>query len=77
VTVAVPMVALVAEERSLRGSYMGSSVPSRDIPRYLELFKRGRLPIDQLVTHRMTLDEINLGMDRLKDGEAIRQLIIF
>ena len=71
------MVALVAEERSLRGSYMGSSVPSRDIPRYLELFKRGRLPIDQLVTHRMTLDEINLGMDRLKDGEAIRQLIIF
>jgi alcohol dehydrogenase len=76
-TFAVPMVALVAEERSLRGSYMGSSVPSRDIPRYLELFKQGRLPIDQLVTHRLSLDEINIGMDRLKEGKAIRQLITF
>lgn len=76
-TFALPMVTLVAEERSLRGSYMGSSVPSRDIPRYLELFKQGRLPIDQLVTHRMPLDEINVGMDRLKDGKAIRQLITF
>lgn len=76
-TFAVPMVALVAEERSLRGSYMGSSVPSRDIPRYLELFKQGRLPVDQLVTHRLSLDEVNIGMDRLKDGSAIRQLITF
>ena len=76
-TFAVPMVTLVAEERSLRGSYMGSSVPSRDIPRYLELFKQGRLPIDQLVTHRMSLDDINVGMDRLKEGKAIRQLITF
>lgn len=76
-TFAVPMVTLVAEERSLRGSYMGSSVPSRDIPRYLELFKQGRLPIDQLVTHRLSLDEINTGMDRLKEGKAIRQLITF
>jgi alcohol dehydrogenase len=67
----------VAEERSLKGSYMGSSVPSRDIPRYLELFKQGRLPIDQLVTHRLGLDEINLGMDRLHEGKAIRQVITF
>lgn len=76
-TFAVPMVALVAEERSLRGSYMGSSVPSRDIPRYLELFKQGRLPIDRLVTHRLSLADVNTAMDRLKDGSAIRQLITF
>jgi len=76
-TFAVPMVTLVAEERSLKGSYMGSSVPSRDIPRYLALFKQGRLPIDQLVTHRLGLDDINVGMDRLHEGQAIRQVITF
>lgn len=76
-TFEVPMVGLVADERTLRGSYMGSSVPSRDIPRYLELFRLGRLPIDKLVTHRLTLDEINVGMDRLRDGEAVRQIITF
>lgn len=76
-TFAVPMVGLVGEERSLRGSYMGSSVPNRDIPRYLELFRTGRLPIDKLVTHTLSLDEINIGMDRLRNGEAIRQIITF
>lgn len=76
-TFSVPMVGLVAEERILRGSYMGSSVPNRDIPRYLELFRLGRLPIDKLVTHRLPLDDINLGMDRLRNGEAVRQVITF
>lgn len=76
-TFAVPMVGLVAEERTLKGSYMGSSVPSRDLPRYLELFRRGRLPIDKLVTHTLPLDDINLGMDRLKNGEAVRQVVTF
>lgn len=68
---------LVAEERSLRGSYLGSGVPSRDIPRFLGLFKRGKLPVDKLLTHRITLDQVNEGFDRLHSGEAIRQVIEF
>lgn len=68
---------LVAEERSLRGSYLGSGVPTRDIPRFLGLYRRGRLPIDKLMTHRITLDEINEGFDRLAQGAAIRQVIEF
>lgn len=68
---------LVAEERSLRGSYLGSAVPGRDIPRFLGLFKRGKLPVDKLLTHRITLDEVNEGFDRLHNGQAIRQVIEF
>ena len=68
---------LVAEERSLRGSYLGSGVPSRDIPRFLGLHKRGRLPVEKLMTHRIRLEEINVGFDRLHSGEAIRQVIEF
>ncbi|HEY5292832.1 MAG TPA: zinc-dependent alcohol dehydrogenase family protein [Burkholderiales bacterium] len=73
----VPAVNLVVEERTLKGSFLGSAVPARDLPRYISLYLAGRLPIDKLVTHRIKLDEINLGFDRLANGEAIRQVIIF
>ncbi len=73
----VPVVHLVAEERTLKGCYLGSSVPARDIPHYIALYQAGRLPVDRLVTHRLGLDEINLGFDRLASGEAVRQVIVF
>jgi alcohol dehydrogenase len=73
----VPAVNLVAEERTLKGSYIGTSVPLRDLPRYLGLFQRGRLPIDRLVTDRLRLDQVNEGFDRLRNGEAVRQIITF
>jgi alcohol dehydrogenase len=73
----LPAVSLVAEERTLKGSYLGSGVPSRDIPKFLGLYHRGRLPIDKLLTHRIRLDDINVGFDRLADGSAIRQVVEF
>jgi alcohol dehydrogenase len=73
----IPAVSLVAEERQIKGSYLGSGVPSRDIPRFLGLYNRGKLPVDKLMTHRIKLDEINEGFDRLHDGSAIRQIIDF
>ena len=76
-TLNVPAVNLVVEERTLKGSFLGSAVPARDIPRFIALYKAGRLPIDRLVTHRIKLDDINHGFDRLAKGEAIRQVIVF
>ncbi|MEO7935740.1 MAG: zinc-dependent alcohol dehydrogenase family protein [Dokdonella sp.] len=73
----IPAVSLVAEERTVKGSYMGSAVPSRDIPRYIALYRAGRLPIDRLLTHRLKLDEINAGFDRLARANAIRQVVVF
>lgn len=73
----LPAVSLVVEERSLKGSYMGSAVPSRDVPRYIALYKSGALPVDKLLTHRLKLDQINEGFDRLARGEAVRQVIVF
>ncbi|WP_213954732.1 zinc-dependent alcohol dehydrogenase family protein [Variovorax sp. dw_954] len=73
----LPAVNLVAEERTLKGSYIGTCVPSRDIPRYIELYKQGRLPVDKLLTGRLTLDEINHGFDLLHEGKAIRQVVEF
>ena len=73
----LPAVNLVAEERTLKGSYIGTCVPSRDIPRYVELYSQGRLPVDKLMTGRLTLDEINDGFDLLHEGKAIRQVVVF
>ena len=73
----IQAVSLVAEERTLKGSYIGSCVPRRDLPHYVALFQTGRLPVDRLLTHRMPLDEINEGFDRLRDGSAIRQVVVF
>jgi alcohol dehydrogenase len=68
---------LVSGEKSVRGCYMGSCVPSRDIPRFLRLYKRGRLPIKRLMSALITLDDINIGYDRLADGKVARQVIEF
>ncbi|HRQ66230.1 MAG TPA: zinc-dependent alcohol dehydrogenase family protein [Xanthomonadaceae bacterium] len=73
----VPAVSLVAEERTVRGSYMGSAVPGRDIPRYIALYRRGLLPVDRLLSHTLRLQDINAGFDRLACGEAIRQVVLF
>lgn len=74
---ALPPFGLVAEERTLKGSYIGTCVPSRDIPRYIALYRQGRLPVDRLLSGRLTLDEINEGFDRLHSGEAVRQVVVF
>ncbi len=72
-----PAVSLTAEERTLKGSYVGSCVPVRDVPAYMALMQAGRLPVDRLLTHRLGLDELNEGFDRLADGKAIRQVVTF
>ncbi len=73
----LPLVNLVAEERTVKGSYIGTCVPARDIPRYMTLYRRGRLPVNRLVTGRLVLDEINEGFERLREGKAVRQLVVF
>ncbi len=70
-------VTLVAEERTLKGSYIGSAVPLRDVPRLIALFKAGKLSVDALLTHRLKLDDINEGFDRLREGIGVRQVVVF
>jgi alcohol dehydrogenase len=73
----VPAVSITAEERTIKGSFMGSSVPRRDIPRLLELHAAGLLPIEKLLTRTIALEQINEGFDALANGTAVRQIIRF
>lgn len=74
-TMQISPVKLVAEERTLQGSYIGSCIPARDIPSYIALYQSGRLPVDKLMTHQLKLNEVNEGFERLAKGEAIRQIV--
>jgi len=68
---------LVGDEKAIRGSYMGSCVPERDVPTFIELYKQGRLPIDRLKSGTLALADINKGFDRLADVAAVRQIVTF
>ncbi len=67
---------LVAQEKSILGSYMGSCVPVRDVPRFLNLYKQGRLPVDKLIDGKITFDKLNEGFDKLSKGEVVRQILV-
>jgi len=68
---------LVVSGIRIQGSYLGSCVTKRDVPRFIELYREGRFPADALVSHRIELDDINVALDRLANGEALRQVIEF
>jgi alcohol dehydrogenase len=74
---AISALSLVIEERTLKGSYMGSSVPSRDVPRFVGLHRGGRLAVERLLSRTLGLDEINDGFERLARGEVVRQVVVF
>lgn len=77
VNLALNIVSLVAEERTVKGSYIGTCVPVRDIPRYIALYRAGRLPIDRLLSGTIGLDQINEGFDRLHEGAVVRLVVDF
>jgi alcohol dehydrogenase len=73
----IPAVSLIAEERQLMGSYMGSCVPQRDIPRFINLYRAGLLPVQLLKSREIKLDQVNEAFDALDRGEVARQVIRF
>ncbi|MBB4346704.1 zinc-binding dehydrogenase [Aliirhizobium cellulosilyticum] len=73
----IPAVSVVAEERRVLGSYLGGCVPARDIPRFIALYRRGKLPVDRLLSSTGPLEEINEAFDLLHEGKVIRHVITF
>lgn len=60
--------------RRLLGSYMGDAVPERDIPVYLDLWRRGLLPVELLHTDTRPLADINESLDALAEGRVVRRI---
>ena len=75
-TVTLTALSFAGEGKSLLGSYMGSSNPQRDIPRYLEWWKSGRLPVEKLHSGSLPLSRINEAFEQLACGSVIRQILL-
>jgi len=75
-SVELPGVAFLSEKR-IQGSSMGSNRFRIDMPRYIDLYLQGRLKLDELVSARIRLEEINDGFAAMKTGEVARSVVIF
>ena len=68
--------ALIAQNKRLLGSFAGSSRPLVDLPKLIELYRGGRLPVDKLITHRYTLNQVNQAFADLEAGKIARGVLV-
>ena len=71
----LPALSIPRLERRVLGSLYGSSRPERDFVTILELYRKGLLPLDRLISHRLPLDEIGRAIDLLRSGDALRVVL--
>lgn len=76
-TISIDPLVMTGEARRVHGCYLGSSVPSVDIPKYEALWREGKLNAEGLISSHIRLEDINQAMDNLSDGVALRQIIEF
>lgn len=75
--VPIPVAPLIAQNKRLLGSFFGSAKPHIDLPNLVELYRAGRLPVDELVSKRYTLDEIIPAFQDMEAGNVARGVIVF
>lgn len=79
VTQRVPISAadLTLQEKKITGSYMGSNRFRFDMPKYVDFYLDGRLQLDEMISSRISLDDVNDGFDHMRKGDVARQVIVF
>jgi S-(hydroxymethyl)glutathione dehydrogenase/alcohol dehydrogenase len=64
-------------EKALKGSFLGSARIREDVPRLVDLYRSGELELDRLVSRKLPLAELPAAFDRLRAGDAVRQVVVF
>ncbi len=76
-TVPINAAEITLMEKRILGSFMGSNAFRRDMPQYVDYYLDGRLRLDEMISQRIPLDEINPAFDAMKKGEVARSVIVF
>jgi S-(hydroxymethyl)glutathione dehydrogenase / alcohol dehydrogenase len=66
---------LVLQEKTIKGCWYGSSNVQKDVPKLIELYKKGDLKLDELISRTIKVDEVNDAFDAMKTGEVARSVI--
>ena len=73
----IPAGPLVLQAKTLQGSFAGSMRPRIDLPRMIDLYRTGKLQLDELITHRYRLDRLPDAFDDMISGRGARSVIVF
>jgi S-(hydroxymethyl)glutathione dehydrogenase / alcohol dehydrogenase len=78
VMVTIPaFLGLVLQEKTIKGCWYGSSNVQQDVPKLIDLYKKGELKLDELISREISLDEVNEAFDAMKTGEVARSVIVY
>ena len=72
----IPLLDVFSRGGSLKSSWYGDCLPSRDFPVLVDLYRRGRLDLDAFVSEEIALDEVERAFDRMKQGEVLRSVVV-
>jgi len=75
-TIEMPLLDFFGRGGSLKSSWYGDCLPSRDFPMLSDLFLQGRLPLDKFVTETIGLGDIEAAFDKMHDGEVLRSVVV-
>ena len=75
--VAVPALDVVLRQLNIKGSFLGNCHPQRDMPRYLDYYRQGRLDLDGMISRRGKLEDVNEAFRAMKAGEVARTVLMF
>jgi len=75
--VELPAADIVMREKSILGSMMGSNRFRTDMPRYVDLYLKGQLKLDEMISARLPLEQVNDALDALREGTAARSVLVF
>jgi S-(hydroxymethyl)mycothiol dehydrogenase len=73
----LPLIDVFGRGGSLKSSWYGDCLPSRDFPMLIDLFQQGRLPLDKFVTETITIDDIEAAFAKMHHGDVLRSVVTF
>ena len=68
---------IVLQEKTIKGCWYGSSSVQEDVPKLIDLYKKGELKLDELISREISLDEVNDAFEAMKTGEVARSVIVY
>ncbi|MFI9504450.1 S-(hydroxymethyl)mycothiol dehydrogenase [Nocardia sp. NPDC052566] len=76
-TLEMPLIDLFSRGGALKSSWYGDSLPERDFPMLIDLYRQGRLPLERFVSERITLDEVEKAFHSMHAGDVLRSVVVW
>ncbi|MNJ01812.1 S-(hydroxymethyl)mycothiol dehydrogenase [compost metagenome] len=74
-TLELPLLDVFGRGGSLKSSWYGDYLPSRDFPMLVDLYKQGKLDLDAFVTERITINQVEEAFDKMHQGAVLRSVV--